>query len=751
MNVYCVVSPKVLKYCSLCVCVLLLVALHLTPLSAQDEKPKPKPTREQILKMKIDELLELPLEEVMDLVKIAGVSSLEELINLIVTTASKSEEKLQDAGAIISIVTSKEIQDYGALSVMEILDRITSVYTLGSYLYPKNIVSIRGNNTANFNTNVLVLLNGRPMRESYGNGYNASIYNGFPVDRIERIEVIRGPGSVLYGTCAMTGVINVITKDAAAQGPLNFSARYGSFGTLQAGVSAGTAIDELQITGGANYYRSDGWDFTARGERDSLTQTPTTIKAYETTFGADLMVKYKGFKLHITDTFTEQASISRNAMWAGSPPRIGPIDFKSSMNRLFIDAGYEAELSDMWTLTANVTYNANEVRIGRPALANDRDEPGSSDFLIEITNFFKPAPKLNIIVGALTNIQSGKHIIYSTIASDTSVFGVAMSTAALNNPSTPLNSNPFYLLPQYNQTWWSAYFQADYTIGDIVKIIGGGQLNKVTGLDLDFVPRLGAVISLSSSLGIKLLYAQAFRSASGFERGFLGAIGGQIIGNPDLLPEKITTLEAQVRYAESNYEITATYFHSNQTDVISRSLPSENLAKLNGVVRPGLATYLNRGTLQTSGFEAEGKINITSKFSINASASYQTTKDNSGVVDNLGMPQLMIKTGVRYATPFGLTLSAFNSYYGKGGSISTAQTRNLNPAVEAFSYLSFKVSYDIVELFNSVTLPSMVFSVYATNLLDAAVYYPEYVRRNMNSIPGRPGRGIFASFEVRLQ
>jgi outer membrane receptor for ferrienterochelin and colicins len=721
------------------------------------KQDKPKPTRSQILKMKIEELLDLPLEEVMELVKIAGVSSVEELINLIVTTASKSEEKIYDAGAIISVITSKEIAGYGAMTVMEVIDRATSIYGLGSYLYPNNMVSIRGNNTASFNTNVLVLLNGRPMRESYANGYNASIYMAFPVERIERIEIIRGPGSVLYGTCALTGVINIITKSASKQGKVSATARYGAFNTLQAASNVGFQIGDLEVSAGVNYLNSAGWDYTARGEVDFVragdTVAPKTIKAYQTGIGADVNIKFQGFRLNANYTYSQQAAQSRNARWGDVPTPLatGPIDFNFTMSRLFVDAGYETQfIPDIWTSTFNVTYNGNNVRLGRPELPNDRDDIVSNDVLIEWTNFFKPVENMNIIVGGLTNTQTGTHIVFNTI-NNNPPFGTAFP--GTKDPKAALNDNPFNILPAYIQTWWSAYFQVDYKIAKVLKLIAGGQLNKVTDVPVDFVPRLGAVWSITESFGAKVLFAEAFRSPSAFERDFRSRI---VLGNPNLEPEKISTLEAQLFYASSNYEIALTVFQSTQRNVIKRSLPAENLAVLNGVRYPGVPFYINRGRLQTTGFEVEGKANFSKEFSLLGSVTYNNTAQTPDTVDvlsianNLGMPNLMVKLGLNYTSSFGLNIGVWNSYFGAGGDISTPTTRNLNPAVRPYNYLSANITYNIVNLFESTSLPDMTLGVYATNILDEQIFYPEYVRRNMNSIPGRPGRAVYVSFSVQF-
>lgn len=123
------------------------------------------------------------------------------------------------------------------------LNWATSIYTSGSYLYPDNAVSIRGDLLTQNDNHRLVLINGRPFRDVLESGLNSSIYLAFPVDAIDHIEIIRGPGSVLYGSNAYTGVINVVTKR-----PDNLTGRgkvlAGSFGTQKYDLTQGNGNDQ---------------------------------------------------------------------------------------------------------------------------------------------------------------------------------------------------------------------------------------------------------------------------------------------------------------------------------------------------------------------------------------------------------------------------------------------------------------------------------------------------------------------------
>ena len=138
----------------------------------------------------------------------------------------------------------------------------------------------------------------------------------------------------------------------------------------------------------------------------------------------------------------------------------------------------------------------------------------------------------------------------------------------------------------------------------------------------------------------------------------------------------------------------------------------------------------------------ETKTFITKALSLTTGFSYQTTRDDMDNRDDLGMPKVMLKAGVSYALPLGLQFGIYNSYFGKGGSINRDNTVNANPDVKAFNYLSANVQYKINK--------NLVIGLYATNVLDEDVYYPEYRNRNINSLPGRGGRAINGNIVFKL-
>jgi outer membrane receptor for ferrienterochelin and colicins len=671
------------------------------------------------------------------------VLSLEDLMNITITTASKQEESVGDAAAVISVITSKEIQSYGALSLVDVLDRATNTYFTSGYTYRDNMLSIRGNATADVNTNVLILLDGRPIRESLTNGLSSPVYASFPLDRIDRLEIIRGPGSILYGTCALTGVVNIITKTADRSAPFTASFRYGTFNTLQGNLTGAKTIGPLALTAGVTLLNTDGWEYKtigapfymvdpSSGEQTLLNPDPGSVDMYKKNIGVNLGARVGGFKVSANFLKSKQANLGIEPFWfnfvPGAPPQK---DFYTDISRYMVDLGYEKKISNQWTAAVNLTNNLMVMDKRYPDFRNFRDKADSRDHLFEVTNYFVPTENMNLIVGGLLNYQTGSYDTYQVKDGVNVAFSPEENTASFN-------------MVRYDQLWWSAYAQGQYKLAKSFKLIAGMQANKVTDLDVDVVPRVGGIISFSKNLGAKILYGKAFRSPSQYERNARNF--PQVTNNPDLKPEKIGTFETQLCYTAKKFEVYATYYQSIQENVIR--LGAEILEYSPGIFIP-VAKYVNAGELKSAGVELEGKAFLTSSLGLNFSASYQQTNDvEEDDQDIFGMPQFMGKVGLNYSTPFGMTISVFNAYFGKGENIATDETEELNPPAKAYNFMSTNVQYDVSSLFN--TKNPLVIGVFVNNVLDEEVYYQEYIDRKINTFPGRGGRAFYGNITYRF-
>ena len=181
--------------------------------------------------------------------------TLAQLMEVQVTTASKFEESFEQAHASMTVINQWQIEQFGAHNLYELLERIVSVNSNFGVL---TSISTRGSRPWTSLLQHLGLINGRP----FGNLSGAhNLFTSMPISAIERIEFVRGPGSVLYGTNAYQGVFNVITKKAKDDG-LNVTQSF-TLGSFDSQIIDGSyQFKQGELSLGVNVLYTDvgGWD-----------------------------------------------------------------------------------------------------------------------------------------------------------------------------------------------------------------------------------------------------------------------------------------------------------------------------------------------------------------------------------------------------------------------------------------------------------------------------------------------------------
>src|SRR5687767_583455 len=162
------------------------------------------------------------LDSLLNMSAFTEESELQKVLNQNLTVSSSKGLTTRETPGIISLVTNEEIQNSGARDLTDIL-RLLPGFDIAQDLQFVMGIGLRGN-WAN-EGKVLVMMDGQPFNELLYQ--TVAVGNRFPVDAIERIEIIRGPGSAVYGGSAEYGVINIVTKAAES---LNGVAVYGTAG-----------------------------------------------------------------------------------------------------------------------------------------------------------------------------------------------------------------------------------------------------------------------------------------------------------------------------------------------------------------------------------------------------------------------------------------------------------------------------------------------------------------------------------------
>ena len=198
----------------------------------------------------ISPLLADELEEEEALAELYGGG--EEIISL----ATGHAQPISKAPAVATVISEKEIREIGARDLDQVLETVPGLHVSRRSRYGGPIYTFRGIYSEE-NPQVLVLVNGIPITDGYV-GDRGQIWGGMPVEAISRVEVIRGPGSAIYGAEAFAGVINIVTKNANDIEGTEFGARYGSFNTKDAWLLHGGKYFGFDFAFTAEFTDTDG-------------------------------------------------------------------------------------------------------------------------------------------------------------------------------------------------------------------------------------------------------------------------------------------------------------------------------------------------------------------------------------------------------------------------------------------------------------------------------------------------------------
>ncbi len=173
-----------------------------------------------------------------------------------VSISTGTNKPIRLAPSVATVLTEEDISRLGATSLDQVLESVPGLHvSVAKNNKLNSVYSIRGIHTAR-NAQVLVLIDDIPVRQLYGGGRPSNFF--LPVENIKRVEVVRGPGSALFGADAFAGVINVITKGAAEIEGIRAGVTTASFGTRDFWMQYGAEVGEWQFVASIENSRSDG-------------------------------------------------------------------------------------------------------------------------------------------------------------------------------------------------------------------------------------------------------------------------------------------------------------------------------------------------------------------------------------------------------------------------------------------------------------------------------------------------------------
>jgi outer membrane receptor for ferrienterochelin and colicins len=616
------------------------------------------------------------------------VTSLESLLQTKVVTASRFSENLADAPGMMTIVSRDEIERFGGLTLREILNRVSGLDLASNIFTDRSILTVRGDQSADTSVHVLFLINGRPTREILEGGVMTDLLESFPVGILERIEVIEGPGSVLYGSDAFSGVINLITRQAESNGG---AIRGFGTGNGPSGASAEGWFRRGDLTlNGAAQFHEDGAT-NIRVDPVGGTAPGGLILPLQDRSGAVYTdMEYKGFSAMFA------------AMEFSTPFALLDSTGENRWRRMFADIGYDWKPTSHWDMGIHATYT----RTGFDSLAYPLISRKAGELELDWTNSVQLSHRDRVTFGTIYNYQSGREV-------DIGGGYVFTSTDA-------------------SRSGGGVYAQLEHRLTDGLNLIGGIQLDKVRNIPAHTVPRVGLVWTPRSHWSVKALYGEAFRAPSLNETQTLNP---SLAGNPNLQAELATTFDLGVIYQASRLQTSINYFRTLQKGSINE-------------VTTGPETYQfqNEGGILFHGFQWESKWYIRPKWFVEGSALYQTNRSSTGQALQLPTPQFGVKAGVSYADHQGWTIGLFDVHSG----LVPGYASTPNPKPGAYDLISANLRLNLERYFGPGARRFALFA-HGDNLGNRTVWEPAWGYGSVSTLPVERGRTIYYSMEFSFK
>ena len=517
--------------------------------------------------------------------------------------ASKFEQKVTEAPSFVTLVTAEEIRSHGYRTLAEILQSVTGFFVTYDRNY--NYLGVRGfNRPGDFNTRVLLLVDGHRLNDNLYDQAGLGTESLVDVDLIDRVEVIRGPSSSLYGTNAFFGVINVVTKRGRDIRGLEVSAEGGSWSSYKARGTYGEKFSsgvEMLVSG--SFFHSEGQDHLYFSEFDDpATNNGNTHKAdddqYPSFFGK---LSYRGLTL-------QGGFVSREK---GIPTASYGTYFPTNETRSTDEHGYaslkyEYQLSQQVDLEGRIYYDRfyyqgdylyDYSTTSVPDLVLNRDRSTGEWWGAEL--------KVGARVFEAHNVAAGLEY-RDNFRQDLWNADTAPRFTYLDHEGSTQN--------------WAIFSQDEFSISENLILNAGIRYDNYESFGGTVSPRV-ALIRNFERTSIKALYGKAFRAPSAYERFYVGT---GFKSNPSLDPENIATYELVLEHSLTDH-LRATvggYFYRIDDLVSLVTDPSD-----------GMLVFQNAGNTEAKGLELQLEMHGRDALGVSGRLGYalQQAKDrNSG-------------------------------------------------------------------------------------------------------------------------
>lgn len=560
--------------------------------------------------------------------------TLDELVDIPVSIANRSSTQLSQTPSSVTVFTRDQLRQMGIYTLEHLLNYVPGVQTARTQqdgVIQTPIFRGRGNQHGS-SPNVLLMLDGRRLNSPVtGGAFDLPLNN---LDWIEQIEIIRGPGSALYGANAFNGVINIVTRIEAG----TVSARVGELDTNSGAVQLKQAIGDAQLGVYLAGYRDEGETYSP-----FYTFFDETYKTNDP-FKRNTVASSLSYRNLSVDTYYTRAQLDNFVQ--GSILSNGNNRYETTLNSFRI--GYSALHGENWNLNLNSEYMdfTGDFFIGlMPAKvaseiwwsdASERVPIGGNHLEWQYTLFSVDGK----YTGTSRHILSyGAEYRYEEVAPnpfhgnwDQQVMEASRGTRIL--PCDCINRGFWYrgeradFLPESQRSIENVWIQDQWQLTK--------ELALTLGTRYDYYDDVGGHPSFRGSLvynfltntQFKLIVGDAFRAPTISETRAL--IASNFVGNPNLEPETIKTVDAVWQQQWQAVNISTTWSHSTIKNSIS-------LEPQNEEYQPGVIAFqpVNRNSLELQSLEFELNARIATSWLVRAGATHFIEFEKTGTAQNL--------------------------------------------------------------------------------------------------------------------
>jgi len=587
--------------------------------------------------------------------------SLDDLMDIEVVSAGKVSERIGDIPASVVLITREQIERYGYASVEEIISHISGYYAVDFYGFSGVSYGVRGFWNPVVNRHIRILVNGISQDYELLSGAHLLDKTAVPVEAIDRIEVVRGPLSVIYGTGAFFGIINIITN-AVTQSETHYqvSAMGGSNNTYRTYVDGSYKNAQGHLLIKASQYDTDGIDVPfadlTSASAGSELGFSTGNRLERTEQFLQVSAVYKGFSLDFHHAHTQREGFFSIVSLGNGTSVVG--------DTYDLRLGYEHTFSKQWWLNTQWVLSHVEQEIAY-AVVGDFDQGieqrKTNTYSGELNLFWQPSDQLQVTQGLFF-----RHV---PTASNYTNFPAAPDDSSLTAAELGLVGND-------SIDTWAVFTQLSYTPSPQWRWILGLRLEQLLGYtaftqqgadagfrtgsqtfdaqSISVIPRLAAIYRPNANHIFKLMYGTAIAHPS------LPHHVSRIFSNrtlPEFESEEIETYELNyLVYLTPRYLLNLNVFRNNLQHLIVRNVASNQV--------PGQfeAFFANTGEWTTQGLELMLQAEPTTNWKLELGLTYQATEDDHSAIAVPYSPHWLGQVKASYQWHHDLHLSLTGHY-----------------------------------------------------------------------------------------